>query len=218
LKKIRSSNTDEATTRAELNKIQEPAAVDAVNEMLNSEKSEDWQLALVDVLGNIQSPAAARALCDTAINHPNRLTQERAIARLKQEHIDKRLAAQYVARSYLRSDRNEIINRAGALLGEIGQLSEVLPLVHVLVTDHIVANPNARNPNAIQPSFSSDGSTGLQQGSPQPKAFKITKKNEAVLDALRRLTKADFGFDEKLWKDWYGRQHTLTDVDVRRDP
>ncbi len=105
----------------------------------------------------------------------------------------------------------------GFVLGEIGDRSIVSPLMDALVTEHIINNPLARNPNSITPSFSSDGGIGMQQGSAQPKLLKLTKKNEAVLDALRQLTKADYGFDENRWKDWYAEQYTLVDLDVRRD-
>lgn len=217
LKKLRSTNGREAEVLAELKQIRDPAAVSAVIEILTGEKAEEWQLVLVDVLGNIDATAAWRALCDVTITHPNPRTREHALVLLKQQRIDQRSASQYLANKYLSAKENELINRAGFVLGEIGDRSTVSPLMDALVTEHIVNNPLARNPNSITPSFSSDGGIGMQQGSAQPKLLKLTKKNEAVLDALRQLTKADYGFDENRWKDWYAEQYTLIDLDVRRD-
>ena len=217
LKKLRSANGKEAESVAELSKITEPAAIQPIIELLADEKSEDWQLAFVDVLGQVHSSQATRALCDIAVKHPNLATRERAISRLSQEHIDKRSATQYLARQFLNLPNNEIINRAGFVIGEVGEFSAVMPLIEALNTEHIVKNPNARSPGSIAPSFGSDGSIGMQQGGGGPVELKITKKNESVLNSLRRFTKADLGFNEILWKEWFAQQHTLIDVDVRRD-
>ena len=217
LKKLRSANGREAESVAELSKITEPAAIQPLIELLADEKSVDWQLALVDAMGQIHSAVATRALCDIAVTHLILTTRERAMSRLSQEHNDKRSATHYLASQYLHSPNNEIINRAGFVIGEVGEFSAVMPLIEALNTVHIVANPYARNPGSIAPSFGSDGGIGLQHGSGGPAQFKVTKKNNSVADSLRRFTKADFGFDENRWKEWYAKQFTLIDVDVRRD-
>jgi hypothetical protein len=217
LKRLRSSKNDEAQIRAELAKINDPAAVQPVIELLEKEKVDAWQWAWVDVLGNIHNAASARALSDIAVMHENRTTREMAVARLKQEQFDQVAAADYVARQYLNHKDNEPIQQAGFVLGEIGDFSVVLPLIDSLVTIHIVPNPRAGNPGSISPSFSSDGSVGMQQGNSEPRLLKLTKQNHSVLDALRRLTQADFGFSKDAWRQWYAGQHSLVDVDVRRD-
>lgn len=214
LKKLRGGKPEQVL--ANLNQIADPAAIDPIVEQLNERGPLPWHEALVDVLGNIRADAATRALCDMAVNHTETSVRELAIARLKQEHIDKKLAAQYLARTYLTSKDNALINRTGFVLGELGNEAAVRPLIDALQTEHIEKNPNARNPSSITPTFSNEG-MGIQQGGGGPPLLKITRKNEAVLDALRRLTNADYAFEETAWKDWFAEQHSLPDTQTQRD-
>lgn len=216
LKKIRSSDGRDPALLAELAQIQDPAAIDPLVDDLKDEKNVDWQLLYVDALGNIPSPVASRVLCDMAVTHPNSSVRERAISRLKAESVDRRAAGNYLAQNYLKSDKNELINRAGFVIGEIGEFNTVLPLIDALVTEHIVANPLATDPGAMRLEFG-DGGQGFQAGGGQPKQLKITKPNQSVADALRRITRAENGFDEAAWRQWYAEQHTLIDVQVHRD-
>lgn len=216
LKKMHSGDPNDAAVRAEFDKIDAPAAIEPLVELLAGEKNEDWQLRYIDALGNIHSAQAARTLCDVAVGHANSRLQERAITRLKLDHVDKGSAARYVANQYLHSEKNELINRAGFVLGELGDFSVVEPLIDALVTVHIVPNPRAANPGALTTTFSNQGN-GLSSGSSEPKMLQLTQQNESVANALRQLTGADFGFDKQDWRDWYAQEHTLTDIDVRRD-
>jgi hypothetical protein len=218
LKKIRSSDGRDPGLLAELAQIKDPAAIDPLIEDLWDEKDENWQLLFVDALGNIPAPQVLRALCDAAVTHPNSLVRERAIARLKAESIDRRAAGNYLAQNYLKPDKNknEIINRAAFVIGEIGEFNTVLPLIDALVTEHIIANPLATDPGAMRLNFGNDGQ-GFQAGGGQPKQLKVTKPNQSVADALRRITRAENGFDEDAWRQWYAEQHTLIDVQVHRD-
>lgn len=216
LKKLRNSNGDPSAAVAEFNKIEDPAAIQPLVELMGSEKSIDWQFVYVDGLGNIRSSQAARALCDIAVTSEVPEVRERAVARLKQDHVDKRAASEYLSNRYLKSDKNDWINRAGFVIGELGGVSAVIPLIDALITEHIVDNPLAKNPGSISPTFSNQGS-GISSGSGQPKKLKVTSKNHSVVDALRRISGADFAFDEQGWKNWYAQQHTLTDVEIHRD-
>ena len=216
LKKLRSTNGRDASAIAEFGKIDDPAAIEPLVELFDAEKSVDWQLVYLDALGNIHSSQAARALCDIGITNDSAAVRERCISRLKLDHVDHRAAAQYLAGRYLKSDKNELINRAGFIIGELGNFSAVEPLIDALVTEHIEVNPLAANPGSISPTFSNRGS-GFSSGSSQPKLLKHTRENPSVVDALRRLTKADFEFDKQAWKDWFAQQHTLIDVEVQRD-
>ncbi len=216
LKKLRSSSGRDAELIVEFSKIDDAAAIKPLIELLDSEKSEQWQLVYVDALGNIRSAQAARALCDIAVTHASPVVREHCIARLKLEHVDQRAAAQYLAGRYLNSKENELINRAGFIIGELGAGSAIGLLIDALVTEHIIPNPLAANPGALTTTFSNQGN-GISSGNSQPKLLKHTARNHSVLDALRLLTKADFGFEEQSWKDWFAQQHTLIDVDASRD-
>ena len=216
LKKLRSSGGGDAETIVEFNKIEDPAAIEPLIELMAEEKIADWQLVFIDALGNIPSAQAARALCDIAVTHVNPAVRERCIARLKREHVDQRAAAQYLSSRYLNSKENDIVNRAGFIIGELGGFSAIGALIEALITEHIVPNPLATNPGALQTTFSNQGN-GISSGNSQPKLLKHTAKNHSVIDALRLLTKADFGFDEQRWKDWYAQQHTLIEVEISRD-
>jgi len=216
LKKLRSGNGRDAEAIAELAKLEDPAAIEPLIELLGSEKSEEWRFIYLNALGNIRSPQASRAICDFAVTQENPTFREHCISRLKMDYVDRRAATQYLTSRYLKSDNNDIVNRAGFVIGELESFSAVGPLIDALVTEHIVDNPLAKDPGSISPTFSNQGN-GFSTGSSVPKKLKLTQHNHAVADALRRITKADFEFDEASWKHWFAQQHSLIDVEVHRD-
>lgn len=217
LKKWRgTSGADLQKALAEMKQVNDPAAVSPVIDLLKEEQSVDWALHYVEMLGNIHSNAAVNTLADVAVLFAHQSVRERSLVQLKRDHVDRKSVAMRL-HNYLHNPNNEIINRAGFVLGELGHSISVIPLINSLVTTHAQANPLAGNPGAIGASFGDSGINGLQMGSPQPRILKFRMENRAVLDALSRITGANHGFNIDLWKDWYTSNYELNDVDVRRD-
>jgi hypothetical protein len=71
-------------------------------------------------------------------------------------------------------------------------------------------------PGRLGSTFDNQGGGGLNiQGG--PKAVEVEIENKEVRDALRRITEEDFGFSESLWLNWYVDNHTIANIDLRRD-
>ena len=222
LRRLRNSNaSDQPAAQREVRAIKDPAAVNELVAAIQKEEDLGWLLALVDALGNMPPGAATGVIADLSVLHADQGVRERCLAFLKMEGTDRAAVADRIA-TYLRSPNNDLINRAGFILGELQQSNSILPLIDALVTTHTVANPNAGNPGQIGAGFAPPGQAGvggggLNVGNNQPAQLKVNAENVAVLDGLRRLTGVNYNFDEAGWKTWFAETRTLLDVDMRRD-
>ena len=116
----------------------------------------------------------------------------------------------------LRNKDNNHVNQAGFALGKLGDKSAIPALIDALVTTHTFTVQEG-NPGQIGAGFSPHGGGGLSVGS-TVKRVKKDMQNQAVLDALATLAGgANFGFDERAWKNWYAQQTKPRDADSRRD-
>jgi hypothetical protein len=93
----------------------------------------------------------------------------------------------------------------------------ILPLIKHLKTQHKVKNPNAKQAGQIDTGFDSQGGGGLSLGGGGPTTVNLLVENKDVESALRRITKANFGFNEADWMRWYVQNHTLNHLDLRAD-
>lgn len=117
------------------------------------------------------------------------------------------------ASKYLRSSKNSQILRAATLLEQINSPAAILPLMGSLVTTHKVATGNDPNRTTIG---QGTGGTSFSPGG-GPTHRDVTRSNDEVRQALRTITKTDFGFNSNDWHQWYVREHTITRYDFRRD-
>ena len=68
----------------------------------------------------------------------------------------------------------------------------------------------------MQAGFGSDGQVqGMSMGGDN-KAKKQDFRNQKVVNALRKISKQDFGFNALAWKSWYIGNHTHVTIKVRR--
>lgn len=193
--------------------IDDPAAVNAINDALAKEELREVKALYIEVLGRINTPEAADALADCSLEDNDQEVRLLCLDQLKKEKRPNVVAG--FIRS-LRSKDNMIVNRAGTALARMGDRSAVGPLIDALVTRHKYTLPS-RNPGNIGAGFSNDGSGGLSVGS-QPRRVRVTHENQAVLDALDSLTgRSDFGFDVPKWKAWYAQRNQAPKIDARRD-
>ncbi len=223
LRRWRNSNaSDWPAAQREVRGIKDPAATGELFESIKKEDDLAWVMAYVDALGNIPPAAAAGLLADLAVLHADQGVRERCLAFLKQKGVDRAAVADRIETLYLRNSNNELINRAGFILGELQQTNSILPLIDRLVTTHTVANPQAGSSGQIGAGFAPQGQSGLgggglSIGNNQPASLKVQAENRAVLEGLRKITGVNFDFDQQRWQDWYAESRTLVEVDVRRD-
>jgi hypothetical protein len=117
---------------------------------------------------------------------------------------------------YLKNRDNEIINRAGAALGQIGDPDAMGPLVDALITKHRFKVEDG-NPDQHAYTFSPQGG-GFSFGGGGPKFRNETVRNPEVLAALVHLSGGtSFDYDQEQWRRWLAAQVKHNAVDVRRD-
>jgi hypothetical protein len=198
----------------ELQALVTPATLPYVCEQFDSEKREAVQEIYLEAIALQKNRYSLGKLVDVAMTHSRPVIRERALAYLKQYERDD-VASQ--ASSYLGSADNTVVANAGVLLGEMESTRAILPLIKHLKTQHKVKNPNAKQAGQIDTGFDSQGGGGLSLGGGGPTTVNLLVENKDVESALRRITKANFGFNEADWMRWYVQNHTLNHLDLRAD-
>ncbi|MEX2140615.1 MAG: HEAT repeat domain-containing protein [Pirellulales bacterium] len=198
---------------AEFKTLSDPAAVPAIADLFNDERSENMQMLLIDALGRIKSPDAVRMLADIAIEVANEDVRLAAVDYLKE--IRDPAAAGYLVEA-LRSKENAKINRAGVALGELGDRSAIGPLIGALVSVH-KEKVQQGGPNTYSPSFDSNGGVAFGAGT---RTFIVRRnvQNRGVHEGLVKLAAGkDFGFDARAWGHWHAAQKKPVAAPGRRD-
>lgn len=201
---------DPLGTEREIRSIQDPAAVKPIVLALKNEKRDAVRLLLTDVLGQIKTPQAMRALAVIAVEDPVEEVRLHALDALAPSKSGE-VVSYFVGR--LRDKDNSIVNRAAEALKRMGDPTAIPALIDALVTKHKILIPGTRPPGAIGAGFSSSstGKSGMTfgagSGGDAPKLVEKAILNRAVLDALVTLSGGqNFNFDIRLWKQWYARQ------------
>jgi hypothetical protein len=57
----------------------------------------------------------------------------------------------------------------------------------------------------------------LNLGGGGPATINVLVENKDVENALKKITKLNFGFDEASWLRWYNETHTLNHLNLRTD-
>lgn len=202
--------SDPVTAEREIKAIRDPAAVKPIVMAMKNERRDAVRLLLTGVLGQIGTPEAARALAILAIEDPVeevRLHALEALSPLKSGEI----VNFFVGR--LRDKDNAVVNRAADALRRMGDPSAIPALIDALVTRHKIFIPGTRPPTGMGAGFSSSStgksgmSFGAGSGGDSSKVVERPISNPAVLEALVELSGGqNFGYDIRLWKQWYARQ------------
>jgi hypothetical protein len=144
---------------------------------------------------------------------------------------DQRLEASRIYTRMLRHENNLAVNRSATALANLGDLEAIGPLIEALITQHRhrVKVPVNNGVSATQTGFAQplpfgglppDIAAGLVTGQyvgvtilPDPSAQNVVQfrtmtvvrpaENKGVRDALKRLTRSDFGYDKNTWWNWY---------------
>ena len=62
--------------------------------------------------------------------------------------------------------------------------------------------------------FDANGGVGFSAGD-GPKTVEVARDNQGVLEALTETTGQNFEFDIDLWREWYIKNRTLVEPDLR---
>lgn len=212
LERLRRDSDDPTRSSVAIESIREiddPRAVPALTLAVANDpqfRSRNWYL---EALARIGSPDAVASLVAIGLDHPDTETR---IAAVEQLAVDRPPMATVGFLVALGGPDNARINRAAEALGRFGDLSVVLPLVGVLETEHVVVDPG--NGGGLSATFT-PGQGGLSAGG-GPTQRRVRVRNEAVLEALVRLTGMNFEWQADAWRAWVATRQNPEGFDPRR--
>ena len=212
-KELAKGRLNPAVLKEELFKICDPLGVVIIFEAAREEPRSAVRAWYVQAIGRVPTRVALNALCVFAVEEEVVGTREAAVTLLSQEHYSAGAAVSVLA-TYLASKSNAYVNRAAFGIGELGDESATLALAAALVTSHMVKP--AGQSGRINAGVGSDGNVnGLNMGGDQKPVIR-SFSNKAVVDALKKVSDQNFGFNAEQWNDWYIKTHTHHDIQVRR--
>jgi hypothetical protein len=186
---------------AALAAIKDPIAAAPLGEFFAREHVRAVKTLYAQILAGLNTPAAIAILAERSLADPDEevfyacLDQ---LARLHPPHVGDRFVAA------LKDNNNIRVNRAATALARLDDKTAISPLIDALTTTHRQVFSNGRGGDSTAATFSSSG-TFVKQGD-GPKLLVAHVQNQAVLDALARLSGANFGFDQKAWRYWHAQE------------
>jgi hypothetical protein len=203
-----------AEAHAELLAINDPAAAEAVVAVLRRENDPNMKRLWMEVASHLNHRAVVDVFVHLSLTDPDEDIRHQSLEYLIQSGRPG-LATPYI-RALTNKD-NEIINRAGAALGQIGDRDAIGPLIEALISKHRIKLSDA-NPDQHAYTFSKDGSAFNFGGSSGPQVVTQALRNRSVLDALITMSGGtSFDFDQQQWRGWHAAQAKAAAVDIRRD-
>ncbi|QDU10658.1 HEAT repeat domain-containing protein [Gimesia aquarii] len=220
----------------EIQSISDPYAVAGLARLMGKHKSIAIRSLLVSTLTQITGDKPLRPLAELVLTDPNQAIRTAALQALTKRDATKAIA--YFIQA-LKNKSNVIVQRAGSGLEAIGDQSVIPDLISALITKHTY---RVRVPDATSTySYNTNGTfgnsgvvlppdieAGLLAGrypngvivlpSQQPKirmrtvSVKYSHQNEAILLALQKISKQNFGYNERLWRLWWASTQNQTGI------
>jgi hypothetical protein len=188
--------------------VRDPAAVAPLVELHQADRQRATKMLYVEVLEAIHSPEAIEALVYISLNDAD-VEIFHACAEALERLDPPNLIEPYL--KALRDDNNVRINRAGKMLGQIGDKSAIGPLIDVLLTRHrIVTGGDSGVGTPVSAGFDNAGGNSFKASSAPVETVAVAQ-NVPILDALTRLSGESFGFDLPAWKRWHAAQKARSD-------
>jgi hypothetical protein len=198
--------------------IKDPIAVGPVSTAFQNEGDRRVKMLYIDVLANINTSEAVGVLVQRTLNDADEEIYYYCLDKLVQ------LQPPHIADGFiaaLKDSSNPRVNRAGAALGRLQDKSAISPLIDALITTHTQVLPGSpgAGPNSTSTTFGDGGTVMKQNEGPRVQISHV--QNQQVLDALAKLTGANFGFDERAWRYWHAQEKQAAEarqplVDARR--
>ncbi len=183
-----------------LRDIRDPVAIGPLSQFFVSERVRQVKVLYTDILVQFDTPRAVRVLVDRALNDPDEELFHYVVGTLA-EHQPPHAADAFV--QALADANNVKVNRGATALARLHERSAVSPLIDALITTHSQVVRQGLGAEATTSAFGSDGSFMKKGDGPALEVYHI--QNQPVLDALSKLTGANFGFDKKAWRTWYAQ-------------
>jgi hypothetical protein len=211
-----------AQAHAEIEQIRDPLAADALVAMLRREDDPQLKRLWIEVAAQLDHRQTVDALVELSLTDADPEIRHDCL-----EYLIKSgrpgLVTPYIRA--LRDADNEIVNRAAAAIGQIGDRDATGALIEALITKHRFQVGEGGGPDQHAYSFSPDQSSGglggggaFSFGGSGPKIVTQPVRNPDVLSALVLLSGgASFDYDQAQWRQWLAAQAKLNAVDVRRD-
>ncbi|MCA8987674.1 MAG: HEAT repeat domain-containing protein [Planctomycetaceae bacterium] len=212
--------------------INDPSAIPALQRYLAERPERNYRELFLEVVGSIRGQAATAALVKMAVYDGDSGIRHKALTSIGPGQSDYAVA-EFI--NHLHADENIVVRRAASGLKELGGQKAIPQLIEALVTNHAyrvqVPNPTVgvslgtsglANSSSSIPVLPPDLQAGVMTGMIPPEnihlprsnrsfhwqTVRIDQKNPEVLEALRELTDADFGFDERTWRLWWLSQNS----------
>lgn len=207
--------------RRTLEQINDPGAVAAIADALKNEKNPDARLIYIRALSNIGTPAAVREIAYSAMYDSVETVQEICFDQIRRHPTAIPLAGAYFSSFLLNTNSdgtaaNDLatINKAAYAISVIGDQASVGNLIRALTTKYketvIIGSGNRTDAGF-------GGAGGIGYGTGQSKKEYIhTSENADVLNALRKLTGKDFGYNKEAWNRWLMEKRKPVPFNARR--
>ena len=185
--------------------LSDPAVTPLIVARLNDAKTTPEKRLWIRVLSQLASPGAAASLLALSVEDPD--PDVRAECLDVMEQFDPPAAVPYYCHELTSSDIHRV-RRAAIGLQRVGNESAIVPLINALITEHKI-QVAAGDPNRMDAIFNGDGGiTGGTGFSTGRKLQVVTRQftNREALDALIRITRANFQYDQAAWRQWYGQR------------
>jgi len=194
--------------------IDDPVAAGPIGQYFAGERVRNVKYLYADVLAKIKTGEAVNVLVQRALADDDEEVFYYCVKKLseiKPPHVgDPFIVA-------LKDNLNRKVLRSAIALAQLQDKTAISPLIDALITTH----PDVIDTGEFTTAGFGNGGSTLAKG--DGLMTKVTyAHNQPVLDALSKLTGADFGFDKRAWRIWYSQEKIARDaaqptINARRD-
>ena len=217
-----------------LRSIQDPDAAAALWNYLGQQSNPDCRMLFVQVAGQFKGPKPVRRLSQSMLAEGNEL-----IFRMTLDTIDEDQKIEVVKYCLpgLKNKSNDVVQRAGIVIGKFGDERVIPDLIDALITTHHykIQVPDSTpavtfgGPAPLTPSGNAGLSAsdvdllartgqlpyGYTIGNPAPTRMRTVNvksdmRNSRVLEALKGITQQNFGYDQRDWQRWWTLKKAAT--------
>ena len=207
--------------------LRDEDAIPAISDFLLRDSNLEVRRLAVQTLAQIDGLSPVPALTRVSLGDIDHDLRESAYGSLSPEQLD---AASSLIERALKDESNNIVRRAAVLLARLETRRTIPVLIEALITSHKTRialqqgiatgfnnDGSPANPSGLPPEIAAGVLTGqypngisVQQAGPKPSVKWVTilrpTQNLEVLEALRRISHQDFGYDKRAWRLWWQSQ------------
>lgn len=213
----------------ELRALSDPDAAAALANFMSEHQNPDYRLLFVEVAGRLPGLKPIKPLTRNMLYDGHPAVFQAALAVIDE---DQRVEVVRYCLPGLKDKSNDVVRRAAIVLGKFGDDRLIPELIDALVTTHRYKTQVPDTSQDVSFGTTSNGSaTLLPPGGVSPSQIdmlsrmgqlpfgytmndtsprrmrtvvvKTNMRNTEVLEALKALTKQDFGYDQRDWQRWW---------------